>query len=105
MQPRVECIENFGGALEWDTKILVALIAGDLGLMHLESLCQFSLRYFLGDARGNQQLPQSAKGVEIVEFPPFEPFVALDFFFQLKVERFHRIDDSLNLLLAETGLL
>jgi hypothetical protein len=50
-------------------------------------------------------LSQSAKVVEILEFTAFDPLVALDLFFQLKVERFHRIDNSLNLLLTEAGLL
>jgi len=105
VQPRIECIEDLDGSFECDAKILVALVAGYLRLMHLESLCQFALRYSLRDAEGNQQLAQSAEVFEFVKFTPFEPFVALDFFFQLKVERFHRIDDPLNLLLTEAGFL
>src|SRR5580658_5139860 len=105
MQPRVERVEYFGGALERDAEVFVALVAGHLRFMHLESLGQLALRYSLGDAKRDQRLPQSAQILKIVEFTALEPFVALDFFFQLQMERFHWIDHPLNLILAETGLL
>ena len=52
--PQAERVNNFAGPFECDPKILIALVARDLRLMDPKPLCQFSLRYALGDPQSDQ---------------------------------------------------
>src|SRR5271157_5879486 len=105
MQPRVERVEDFDGPFQRDSVVLVALVSRHLQFVDAQPSGNFALRYPLGNALGDRQVTEPAEIFEFLEFAALQAFVALDFFLQLKVKRFHRVDDALDLRIAETGRL
>jgi hypothetical protein len=105
VQPYVKRVEYLDRPLQRDSKVFVSLVTGDLGLMHIESFCQLPLRDSLGDTRRNQERPEPAKILQLVEFATLEALIAFHFFLELQVEGLHRVDHSLDLLIAQSGFL
>ncbi len=104
MQTHVEGIKDLGCALKGYAEVFITLIARYLRFMYAESASEISLRYPLGDTRRDEERPDSAQVIQFRKFPSFQPLVRRNFLMQLQVEGLNRIDNALDLFIAETRL-
>ena len=99
-QPHIERIQYPDGTLQRDAEVFVALVVRDLRFVNAAPLGQIALRDSLGNAQRNQHLAESTKVLQLIEFAPLQPLVALYFLFQLQVKGLDWIDDALDLVVG-----
>ena len=80
MKPDIKCVEDLHGAFERDPEIFVALITRNLGFVHREAFCQFTLRNPLCNPERDEQVTESPEVFKFLKLSALESFVTLHFF-------------------------
>jgi len=83
-QPHVERVQDLGRTLERDAEIFVSLIARNLRLVHAQTSRELALGDTLRNARGNEQVTDTSKVIELFEFATLQPLVGFDLFFNCR---------------------
>ena len=91
--------------LDSDSMILVALVTGHLGLMHIKTFSELALCEAQRDTKGRQFLTQTMKIRHFAKIPAFQPFIAFYLFGEPEAERMERIKRPFDFVGAETCFL
>jgi len=71
VKPHIQRIKNLDGPFQGDTKGFVTFVPRYLRFVHLQAICEISLRQALSNPYRNQQRPQAAKILKLIELTTF----------------------------------